>query len=463
MKTHLKYGMCLMVALLFICCSKQQLSEQARASISPEKIDFGTIAANDPIAFHEVSLSIRNRGRQKLKIEAVELPEGLSCERLSQKTIEGGDKSTLKIVMDVRGFSGTVSETAYLVSNDATNPRLPIMIEAVIAGERSGYVPEIPDEPDIVLDNKIVNMGIVDRRQMVEHEFPFRNEGKKTLVIYSMETTCICFTARMKVWEISPGGSGAFIARFEPYLVGGESYLKSITVRTNDPDEPVLTLSMTATVVDETVLEPKSVLLRDIQSGQPTSAQVKLVQEGKADLHIKEIQSSSSSISVDVSPLEGEKKGYLLNVKIAPDMPEGQFNELVTIYTNYKDHLSEEEQDGRVLVDYSKLKLPVKGSVSGVISVVPRKINFGSVMFDTPARRKLIVSSATSSFDIQVVSIADSRFHVSHSAVEPGKKYEVTVEFVPDTFEGRIKTNLTIETTGPSLTVPVFVTVKPSS
>ena len=114
-------------------------------------------------------------------------------------------------------------------------------------------------------------------------------------------------------------------------------------------------------------------------------------------------------------------------------------------------------------MDYSKLKLPVKGSVSGVISVVPRKINFGSVMSDTPARRKLIVSSVTSSFDIQAVSIADSRFHVSHSAVKPGKKYEVTVEFVPDTFEGRIKTNLTIETTGPSLTVPVFATVKPSS
>ncbi len=463
MKTHLKYAMCMMVVLLLCCCSKQQLSDDARASIQPGKIDFGTIAANDPIAFHEVSLSVRNMGKQELKIEDVELPEGLSYKLLPRNTIEGGGKATLKIVMDVRGFSGTVSESAYLVSNDPSNPRLPIMIEAVIAGEREEYAPEIPDEPDIVFDHKIVEMGVVDRRQMVKHEFPFRNEGRKTLVFHSMETTCICFTGTVTAREISPGGSAAIIARFEPYLIGGTSYLKSITVRTNDPDEPVITLSMTATVVDETVLEPKRVLLPDIPLGEPASAQVNLIQEGKADLHIKEIQSSSSSISVDVSPLEGERKGYLLNVKVSSDMPEGQFDEVVTIFTNYKDHLSEEEQEGRMLVDYSKLRLPVKGSVSDVIAVVPHKLNLGSVMSDTTARRKLIVSSATSSFEIRALSIADSRFHVSQSTVEPGKKYEVTVEFVPDAIEGQVNANLIIETTGASLTVPVFATVKPSS
>ena len=56
------------------------------------------------------------------------------------------------------------------------------------------------------------------------------------------------------------------------------------------------------------------------------------------DLIIKGMRASSPHISVASAPLTGEQKGYLLKVEIGPAMPEGRFNELVTILTNYGDY-----------------------------------------------------------------------------------------------------------------------------
>jgi hypothetical protein len=147
-------------------------------------------------------------------------------------------------------------------------------------------------------------------------------------------------------------------------------------------------------------------------------------------------------------------------------MPVGKFEEVVKIFTNYE-NLSKlgfiTGRSSEIYKDYSRLELPVKGSVTGAISVSPQQINFGSCAPGKTVHRKLIVSSLLSTFDIESISLADPNFRVSHSPIEPGKKYEIMVEFIPDPRDRQIEVELVIATTSARLVVPIFATVKPDS
>ncbi|UCD57585.1 MAG: DUF1573 domain-containing protein [Candidatus Hydrogenedentota bacterium] len=468
MKSHLHYSLyvALILSLIVSSCSEQPRSEQPRLSIEPHTADFGTIQANDPIVFRDVSLTARNLGRESLGVEDIELPEGFSFAIVPRKVIEGGDEAMLKITMDVRKFSGSVSETGYLLSNDPIQPRMPIKLEATIVGGKTAENIEVADEPDIRFDHKGVSLGTVTRNQVVEYDFPFKNIGKEPLKIYSVETMCLCLTGRPTLWEVPPGGSAAIVAKFEAYKYPGKSPQKSLTIKTNDPDEPILHVTVSANIVDAAVLEPKVGLLPNVQSGQPAYTEVKLIQEGAQGLIIKRIESSTPKISVATSPLEGDQEGYLLKVAVAPDMPEGKFDEVVTIFTNYIDystHPLRKEKGGELYRNYSRLRLPIRGSVTGEISVSPQTVNFGSGIPGESLRRKLTISSSTSSFDIKSLSVKDPSFQVSYSSIEPGKKFEISIEFLPGPTDQQIEDELVITTTNAELVVPLFAAIKSDS
>ena len=451
------------LSLTLLCCSKQPLFEQARLSIKPPKAAFGTLDANDPVVFKDLTLTVTNLGKEPLTIEHIEFPKGFTYLLMPGNTIQTGKTATLRITMDIRNFSGKVSEAGYLRSNDPDQPRLPINLEASIVGERAGQVFQVGDEPDIEFDHKGFNMGTVSRNQTVEHHFTFQNVGRKPLKIFKIETTCSCFSGWPTMVEVSPGGSAAIIATFEAFKYEGTRPEKMLIVSTNDPDEPVVNLNVRASIIDAAILEPLAVILPNVRSGQGASAEVKLVEEGAQALVIENIKTSSPHITVTTSPLEGEQKGYLLTVTVDPDMPEGMFDEVVTIVTNYADYSETRSFPGEatdLYRNYARMELPVQGSVTGLISIIPKKLNFGFHAPGSSVHRKLALSALTPDFQIKAVSVNDQSFHVSYSPIETGKKHEITVEFLAGPDEQKIEDKLTITTTSGEIVVPLFAGVQ---
>jgi hypothetical protein len=455
----------LVLILFLFSCSKAPVYENARFSIEPAKADFGTMQASDPIAFHDVKLTITNLGKETLKIESVEFPKGFSYTIVPRKTIESGNKVALRITIDIRKFSGSISETAYVLSNDPTQPRAPINLEANILGSHGDSVFEVGDKPDIEFDHRAVNFGTIGRHQTIEHNFEFKNVGKKTLKILSIESRCQCISGQPTLATIPPGDSAAIVAKLEAFKWNAYDFRKSLFISTNDPDEPGISLTIVAKIIDALMLEPRRIILPGIQPGKPAIAEAKLYQKNDMELVIKNIESSSPWISATSTPLEGDQKGYLLTITIipTPDMAENKFEELITIYTDYRDHSSgkgPQETGVKAYIDYSRIDLPVKGSVAGAISVTPQTINFGSATAGESLRRKLFVSSATSSFEIKSLSITNPEFRATYSPVEPGKKYEIDVEFSPGTVERQIEDKLVITTSNTTIVVPIFASTK---
>jgi len=435
-------------------------------ALKPKRADFGIIPSDDPIAFHECSLIAKNVGNETLTIEDVHLPEGFSYTIIPRNIIESGASATLRITMNIRKVSGAVSETAHIISNDITEPEMSLPLAAEVTEERKAISGKPANAPDISFKQNAVDFGPIPRHQMIEYEFPFENIGDKPLKLYSIETRCICLTGTPTAWEIPPKGSAVIIARLEPYKYEGVKPWKSLLIKTNDPDEPAVSVSVSAFIVDAAVLDPQTLLLPNIPSGQAASAEVKLIQGGSGELVIKAISTSSPRISATSSQLEGEQKGYLLTVTVAPDMPVGKFEEVVTIHTNYDDYSAYGEKSAKpspFYRDYSRLTLPVKGSVVGAVSVSPQMINFGSCVPGKPVSRKLILSTLSVPVEITSISLPEPGFRVSYAVLEKGRKYEITVEFAPEPPERQIESELVISTTTSRLVVPILATVKQGS
>lgn len=460
---HCAVPAALVLGLIAFSCSKEPAYEGARLLIRPDKADFGTISSNDPVAFHDVTFTLTNPGSERLDIEDIELPEGFEYTILPRRTIRAGGKATLKITMDRRKFSGMVAETAYILSNDSARPRMPIALAASIEGDPTAPPEGGAEGPDIFFDHKTHDFGTVTRDQIIEHSFPFRNIGNDTLKILFIETMCICATAHASRREIRPGESAEIIAKLEAFKYPGIEVRKTLRVSTNDPDEPAVALTIMATVVDVARIEPEQIFLPNLRAGQPASAEARIIQEGPRDLTIREILVSSPMISVDTLPLEGEQEGYLLTITISPEMPEGKFEEVLTIITNYTNFAREKPANGprlELYKNYRRIKLPIKGTVGGAISVAPRSVNFGSAPPGEPQQRKLIVSGE-SPFTIESASLADNALRASFASSEIGTRHEIIVEFLPEGSERQIDDKLIIATTNGSLTVPVYATIAP--
>jgi hypothetical protein len=465
---RLRYFSIAVLALIFCVflygsCSKEQPQfDHPTLVLDPAKADFGAIDPDDPIAFHEISISAKNAGKETLQIEDIELPEGFSYDLVPRrKAIEGGDKFIMKITMDIRRFSGPVSDTGYILCNMPDQPRVPITLQADVrelhGNEGSSSV---ADAPDIEFDQRAFDFGPIPRSKMVEHRFPFRNIGNRTLKILGIDTMCMCVTAFTTKVEIPPGESAEIVARLEPYKYEGTTPWKTLGITTNDPNEQIAGVSVAAKIIDEAVLEPDTILLPHIQAGQKATAQTKLLQRGADELLIRKIESSSPNIQVNSSPLEEDDIGYLLDVTVSPEMPVGKFEEIVTVFTNYSDYSRQRGQNAELYKDYSRLRLSIKGNVSGAVSMFPQRINFGSCAPGETVKRKLTLTSAGQEFHIRSISCADPSFQVIQPSSEPAQKHEITVEFLPQPPEREISDALIISTDEGELTVPVFAAVK---
>jgi hypothetical protein len=454
----------LTLGLLLGSCSEGSEQGGGALSVKPDRADFGTIDAGDPVVFSNVLLKLTNRGEERIEVKDVQLPDGFTYSIAPRDTIPAGATATLKITFDRRNFPGPakINATAMILTDDPDGPELPVNLAVEIVGEAgSGPAPRAL-EPDISFEHKTHNFGTITRKQMVEHVFPFRNDGKKTLKINYIETGCLCATATASATEIPPGGSAEIVIKLEAYKFPGDDPRKTLRVNTNDPDEPFVGLTISAQIIDAVVLEPREIILPNIQSATPATVEARITQDGFKELEIIKIDTSSPNISVEQFPLDGEEKGFLLKITIGPEMPEGKFEEIVTINTNYGNYKNKPKNKGPGLDlyrNYRKLQLPVKGSVGSAISIIPQSINFGSASPGDTLSRKLVVTSA-SPLEIQSVSIPDTAFRASFKLLDEGAGYEITLDFVPAAPQRRIEERLTIRTPEKELTVPVFATVR---
>jgi mono/diheme cytochrome c family protein len=98
-------------------------------------------------------------------------------------------------------------------------------------------------KPRIVFDHKVYDFGVLLQGATVQHAYTVKNDGKAPLEIQSVNTSCGCTAALPDPKVLPRGATGRILVTYDSRGKIGEVN-KLVRVRSNDPESPVVNLSI---------------------------------------------------------------------------------------------------------------------------------------------------------------------------------------------------------------------------
>jgi hypothetical protein len=302
--------------------------------------------------------------------------------------------------------------------------------------------------PKAVSSDALYDFGSALEGTMVKHTFTIKNTGQGYLDIQGVKTSCGCTTGDPSKMHVAPGDTSDIAVAFDTHFQKGHQ-VRTITVATNDPDNPRLALTVQGIVKKQVEAVPGEISLgNDIKRGTEETREILVndLNPARGAFSVGPISNSNSSIKVEQMKRPDGKPGALLKVTLLKTMPTGPFDDSIKITTN------------RV-----PLQVDVFGTVTGDLNVDPAQVSFGFAPRGQDVVRIFKLSNQGKR-PIKVLDVASSSPAVGAIAVPvtPGKEYKVTVTLRHGTPDGQLHGNLTIKTDDPdqaTLNVPFYAIV----
>lgn len=145
---------------------------------------------------------------------------------------------------------GDVSHTLYIKTDDQFYFFKEIFVYATLKEDFSKWNKrELKKAPRISFDKKSVDFGSVKTGAIKTASFTLTNTGKSVLKIHKTNAVCSCTVLNDLKKEIQPGESVIFSVAFDTVFKSGKQ-TKAITFYTNDPENPVVEITVQAVVTD---------------------------------------------------------------------------------------------------------------------------------------------------------------------------------------------------------------------
>jgi hypothetical protein len=101
--------------------------------------------------------------------------------------------------------------------------------------------------PQIEFDSTSIDYGTIENGSDGERVFSFTNTGNADLIIRNVKSSCGCTIPKKPEEPIAPGESSEIVVRYDTKRVG--PFRKTITVSTNQEDNPIIALKLKGTVL----------------------------------------------------------------------------------------------------------------------------------------------------------------------------------------------------------------------
>jgi hypothetical protein len=249
--------------------------------------------------------------------------------------------------------------------------------------------------------------------------------------------------------EIPPGGVGEVKVTFKSKGYQGKAK-KSVTVESNDGENPRVRLSVGGQVISDVTVLPRYINFRNVPKDsprEPISLEIKL-REGKG-LKIREV--SVNNPSVLLKELERTESGARYSVSLVEKVPTGRLTGKILVNTNCKKSPT--------------VQVPVYAFVQGRVKVSPQMISFGMIRPGEPSVRDIVLrGTGDAGFTIDRVDATNDVITTDVLPEKEGKVYRLRVTYDPgNKTKGRVSERLTIHVAGEeeeTLEVPVYGTIR---
>ncbi len=300
--------------------------------------------------------------------------------------------------------------------------------------------------PRMQVDEPVFDFGRVEQGEKVTHDFLFTNQGNRDLRVQSVKTSCGCTAAVIAADTIPPGTEGTIQATFDTKRFAGQK-AKAIRVHTNDPLNPVTTLTLRGEITVEVQVQPAQLYLGRLQRGSPITRTITILYDENKSLEITDITNANPAISVRAEDVQVEgKKGKALRVSVSKTARRGPLKDTITVTTTSQKKPT--------------ISIPVVGSVEGDISVSPSQVSFGVVRQGVGETRTVRIKNRSAQpLGIGKVRSSLDTVKPELTEVTPGKEFELRLHITGDTEPGRIRGSIEVMTDHPEetqLTIPLF-------
>lgn len=154
--------------------------------------------------------------------------------------------------------------------------------------------------PVISIDQPSFSFGSIPHGKTVEHVFTIRNKGTDPLVIKNVRPSCGCTAVSKSSSVIDPGKTGEIRSSFNSSNFNG-AIQKTIAVDTNDPKNPISTLTLKGTIHQEIQIDPKQISLGQIKLNETVRASLLITNKGSKVLKITSVTSSIPKLVVETA------------------------------------------------------------------------------------------------------------------------------------------------------------------
>ncbi len=198
-----------------------------------------------------------------------------------------------------------------------------LLLNGTFADKREDFKEEFYS-PVIQFEERIFDFGAVYEGDKIIHIYKFKNAGQGVLKIEKVRSSCGCTAVNLTSKEVEPGGFGEIEATFNSNYKG--RITKRIYVHSNDPDEHIVTLTITGIVKVDVVVNPNRLNFGEIYEGESVSQKLKVLPVVLEKLKIKKLEITSKYLVLNKSKYsEGANKG--VEIIIHRVLTEGEYDE----------------------------------------------------------------------------------------------------------------------------------------
>ncbi|HJQ84418.1 MAG TPA: DUF1573 domain-containing protein [Candidatus Binatia bacterium] len=304
-------------------------------------------------------------------------------------------------------------------------------------------------EPRLALEQPVFDFGTVERGTRVDHTFRVPNRGAGPLRIDNVKTTCGCTVAVVSDPVVAPGGEGRIAVTLDTARLAGRA-TKTVNVYLNDPQAPVVGLTLTGEVAADLVMTPTPLYLGRVRRGEVVRREV-VVAPGRvgATYAVERVEHTNPAVRAALEA-RADGPGQRVIVELDRDVPLGRFNETLTLHTT-----SPREP---------LLTLPVLGSVEGDVVVLPPQVTFGVTRGgNAPERELYLRNRGPRPVALTRIVVPEKYASCAVTTVQPGWEYRLAVKLRDGLPPGKVETAVEIFTDHPDerhLVVPLYAIVR---
>lgn len=232
------------------------------------------------------------------------------------------------------------------------------------------------DVPDIEIDGPTHDFGTLPQMETADHTFTIKNVGNMPLEILEVNPSCTCEKVALKDKTIPPGSETILEVRYRGSTNSGKTRV-AVYLKTNDPDEPEVVVSMFGIINGIAGVYPGHFNLGDI--AQEESIRKSFVIYPRTYGHkltVKSVTASSPLIKPKLQRVKDKEILARVNFEIQR-LPLGAFRETITVTTDAE--------------KYSEIHVGIEGTVVGKLLLEPNQFFMGFQQIDKPVRRTVTV------------------------------------------------------------------------